>query len=148
MATKKSSVKPISKFKKETVIFTASKETQNLSLFPTINRFITETWKFFIVSFASGLLIIAIVFQTMNLIKNMKEEKSLMATREKTIAELKYWEQITGQYKNYRDGYFKVALLQYRLGNIEEARLNLKKTLELDPNFEKGRNLEKILNKA
>lgn len=135
----------LSKTKKETIIFQSSKAKQETSFFPKINRFITETWKFFVVSFASGLLIIAIVLQSISLLNNIQEEKRLRSTHDKTVAELKYWEQIVSQYKDYRDGYFKLASIEYRLGNVEASRVYLKKTLDLDPNFQKGRELEKIL---
>lgn len=121
------------------------KEKQPNSFFPKINRFITESWKIILISFISGALLIAIALQSISFYHNYQEEKRLEATRGKTIAELKYWQQIAGEYKNYRDAYFKIATLEYRLGNIEEARINLKKTLDLDPNFEKAREMEKLM---
>lgn len=115
------------------------------SFFPKIYRFITESWKLIVVSFASAFLLIAIALQSISLYQNLQEERKLKATRSKTIAELNHWKQIAGKYKNYRDAYFKIATLEYRLGNIQEAKINLKKTLELDPNFDKGRKMEKTL---
>lgn len=81
----------------------------------------------------------------MSLYKNLQEEKRLKADRAKTVAELNFWKGVAGKYKNYRDAYFKITTLEYRLGNIDEAKKNLRKTLELDPNFENARKMEKIV---
>ena len=56
-----------------------------------------------------------------------------------------YWQGIVSKYKDYRDGYFQLAVLEYQLGNIQKAKLHLDEVLKLDPNFEKGRELGKVL---
>ena len=47
-------------------------------------------------------------------------------------------------YPNYRDGYFRLATLEYELGNRNKAKEYVQKALELDPNFEEGRRLERM----
>lgn len=121
-----------------------SKESK-ISLFPRIYRVITEQWKIILCSFVSGLIIIAIMLQGLILQKNLQIERGMKADREKTVAELGFWKSKLSEYPNYRDLYFKIANLEYKLGRTEEAKLNLKKTLELDPNFKKGREMEKQL---
>ena len=59
--------------------------------------------------------------------------------------ELIFWQKEVGKMPNYRDAYFKLALLNYQLKDFDKANEYLKKTLSLDPNFEKGRELEKLL---
>ena len=115
------------------------------SLFPRIYRFITEQWKLILASFISGLILISIILQGLILQKNLEIEKKMIADRKKTEIELSFWKSKLSEYPNYRDLYFKIANLEYKLGRIEEAKLNLKKVLELDPNFEKGREMESKL---
>lgn len=46
------------------------------------------------------------------------------------------WEKITQEKPDYRDGYFQIAVLYYKLGENEKVREYVEKTLLLDPNFE------------
>ena len=62
------------------------------------------------------------------------------------VLQINYWQKVVDKYKDYRDGYFQLAILEYRLGQKEKSRMYLKEVFRLDPNFEKGRELEKILN--
>src|SRR3989344_8160558 len=121
------------------------KTQQSRNYFPNIYRFITEQWILIAVSFLSGLIIIAIILQSLILQKNLQIEKNMISDREKTAVELNFWKSLLPKYKNYRDLDFKIANLEYKLGNIEEAKFYLKKSLELDPNFKKGREMEKQL---
>ena len=121
------------------------KTQQSRNYFPSIYRFITEQWILIAVSFLSGLIIIAIILQSLILQKNLQIEKNMISDREKTAVELNFWKSLLPKYKNYRDLDFKIANLEYKLGNIEEAKFYLKKSLELDPNFKKGREMEKQL---
>lgn len=71
----------------------------------------------------------------------------IQAERGKIEKELTFWKGEQRRYPNYRDIYFKIASLNYQLGNKEEAKVSLDKALEIDPNFENGRELEKLLAK-
>lgn len=73
------------------------------------------------------------------------ELQKLKNEREKIIFEINHWEKVVTNYKDYRDAYFKLAVLEYQLGESEKSKNYLNKALELDPNFEKGRELERIL---
>lgn len=77
--------------------------------------------------------------------KNYKVMEAVLGDRQKIIADVSYWKNIIEKHKGYRDGYFNLALLYYRLKDFQKAKENLDKSLELDPNFEKGRELEKFL---
>lgn len=122
--------------------------------FPRILRFITEKplprahilySKVFVVSFVSGVLIMAIIFQAFSLRQNIQEAKLAAQQRDHLLGEVKYWQQLADKYKNYRDIYYKLAALQYEVGNTQGARVNIQKALNLDPNFAQGRILaEKI----
>ena len=65
--------------------------------------------------------------------------------REKLLSDVAYWESVVAKRKDYRDGYFQLAVLEYRLGDKEKANAYLQEVLKLDPNFEEGRKLEKVL---
>ena len=59
--------------------------------------------------------------------------------------EISFWEKIIKEKPDYRDAYFQLAILSYQLGKIKKAQTYLQKTLDLDPNFEPARKLEKML---
>ena len=46
---------------------------------------------------------------------------------------------------DYRDGYLQLAILEYKLRDYSKAQLYLGKALEIDPNFEKAKELGKAL---
>lgn len=56
------------------------------------------------------------------------------------------WEEIIIEKSDYRDAYLQLAYLHYKLFDNEEAKEYLQKAIELDPNYELTRKLEKILN--
>lgn len=56
------------------------------------------------------------------------------------------WEKIIKEKPNYRDGYLQLVYLHYRLYENELARKYLEKAIELDPNYELTREMEKLLN--
>ena len=91
--------------------------------------------KYFIISFLTTFLGVALTLQGITVQKSLNDLQNLEGKREKLEKEVLYWEGIATSHKSYRDAYFKLALLQYQLGNKEKARLYIEKTLEIDPNF-------------
>lgn len=81
---------------------------------------------------------------------SLKEvEKALKEAKEepqKTCQEIAFWEKAIQEKPDYRDAYFQLAVLYSQLSQKEKAREYLQKTLKLDPNFEAGKKLDKILN--
>lgn len=128
--------------------------------FPSIYRFITDRvgkislksikHKLKTETFWIGILVLiiiaAILFVGIDLYKNVQEKQKVEAERGKITAEIEFWQKITKKYKGYRDAYFKIALLEYKLGDTQKSKEYLNEVFKLDPNFEKGRELEKILN--
>ena len=106
--------------------------------FPKIYRFITESWKLILSSFASGLILIAIILQSLNLYNNLQQERKTQQERGQVEKELAFWKKSLTKYKDHRDIYYKIATLEYRLGNTDKSKENLKKALEIDPNFKPG----------
>jgi len=110
--------------------------TASKALFPKIYRFITEQGKILIISFSSGTVILGIVLQGIKLHDNLQKIETVKKHKVALIHELTYWQNIARQYPNYRDVYFRVANLQYQLGERAEAKKSLDHVLAIDPNFE------------
>lgn len=84
-------------------------------------------------------------FLSFDIYKNFRIRNEVLGERQKIQSEVQRWEGIKNEHKDYRDAYFKLAILYYQLKDFENARKNLQKVFVLDPNFEKGRELEKLL---
>ena len=92
--------------------------------------------KYFLVSFISTFIGVAIVMQGIDLNYQLRQLRMVRSEREQMVKEVRYWEDITKEHHDYRDGYFKLALLEYQLGNREKARSYIQKTLTIDPNYQ------------
>lgn len=126
-----------------------------MNKFPRIFRFITEQ-KYFkkikkhhlrliTAGFVSAIILGAIVIVGADSYKNYQENKRLSEKRENIETQIKFWKSISQKYPGFRDSYFELALLEYRLKDFNKARTYLKEVLRLDPNFKSGRKLESIL---
>lgn len=111
--------------------------------FPRISRRITDNKVWIIV--VSVVIGLAILIVGADLQKNIQNKQNIDKERIKIAKEIEYWEKTIEKYKDFRDAYFQLAVLNYQLGNFEKAKSFLQKTLELDPNFEAARDLEKLL---
>ncbi len=128
------------------------KKTKNKQ-FPRISRFIPESFGklrtsrsvgiFYAISFT--LILASIILISFRLFHDLKEKGQREITHGKLVTELGFWRWISKNYSGYRDAYFHVAVLDYQLGDLADARVSLQKTLELHPNFQKGRELQKFL---
>ena len=65
--------------------------------------------------------------------------------RREVVKDLNYWNNQVIDKPNYRDGYFKLALIYYQLGDNYNSEENLVKAMRLDPNFKEGILLGNIL---
>lgn len=89
--------------------------------------------------------IFAIIFLIFDLFGNIQRQREINFQKEKIQSEIKLWEDIASKFKDYKEAYYKLAVLEYQLGNIDKAKIYLNKSLYIDPNFEKARELKKIL---
>lgn len=126
--------------------------------FPRISRIITDpissclaglrgARKTSLIWFLTSILLIPIGFVGANTYSAYKEREVILKEREKITKEIAFWQEVVQKHSGYRDGYFTLALLEYQLGDRKKAQEYVKKTLILDPNFERGRILEGILDK-
>ena len=58
---------------------------------------------------------------------------------------IKAWEKIIEDKPLYRDAYLQLAILNYKIKEVQKAKDNLNKALEIDPNFELTKKLEEII---
>ena len=91
--------------------------------------------KYFLVSFLTTFLGVALALQGISVSKSLSTLRSIEGERSKIEREVRYWEKIISTRPDYRDAYFKLALLEYQLGDSDKTRIYLEKTLEIDPNY-------------
>lgn len=114
---------------------------------PSDSRIITDKINSDDMAFFIGFLCIfgAILIISFSLYGNFKEERRISLEKIKINNEINYWRNQIEQRPDFRDAYFSLSLLSYQLGDFNESRLNLEKTLKIDPNFEKALEFRKIL---
>lgn len=86
-------------------------------------------------SFLTTFLGVALALQGVSVSKSLSTLRNIEGERSKIESEVKYWEDIAAIRPGYRDAYFKLALLEYQLGNKDKTRFYIEKTLEIDPNY-------------
>jgi len=91
------------------------------------------------------LIILASIFVAYDFYQNFKNQDVSLLERQKVVDDLNFWNKSVIEKPNYRDGYFSLSLIYYQLGDYENSLLNLEKAMDIDPNFEKGKELEKLL---
>lgn len=119
--------------------------------FPKIYRFFTDkslkkALKLQSLVIAFSLIIALILTLGFDLLHNLQKQKEQSFQRDILTSELKTWESIAQKFPNFKDAYFELAVLSYRLRDFRKAREYIKKALFLDPNFEKAKELLKIVN--
>ena len=113
--------------------------------FPSISRFFTEHKKRIGIILLFVVLFVAICLASLQAYRHYQEKEKVLSQRKEVLTKIAYWQKVVTEKKDYRDGYFQLAMLWYQLGKNEQAKMYLGQALKLDPNFEEGRKLEKIL---
>lgn len=91
------------------------------------------------------ILFVLVLFQAQNLWQHSQEKEKKDQGRAELLRQIAYWQEVVSKYKDYRDGYYNIALLAYRLGEDNRAEEYIQKALDLDPNFKQGKELEAII---
>lgn len=127
-------------------LYKKAKSTKNKQ-FPRNYRIIPERLRGSGLVFFVGLLfmISSILAVSFDLYSNYKKRQNQIIQKDKILSDLAFWEREVKKKPDFRDAYFELALINYQLRDFDKAREYLKKTLSLDPNFERGRELEKLL---
>lgn len=146
------------------------KNKKKTSQFPNIYRFITESkllknikkiefkliWQskhhkyfYYFLAFLSVLttliFLFGIVMFTSSFYQKAAEYRKISLERKNTQEKINFWKSIANKYEGYKDAYFQIALLEFRLGNTKNALEYNKKALLLDPNFEDSKKLQILL---
>ena len=90
-------------------------------------------------------ILMAILVVSLNLYTTYKTQKDLESERSQIAANLSFWQAEVKEKPNYRDAYFSLAILYYKLKDYKNSSENLEKAMEIDPNFEKGKELREVL---
>jgi tetratricopeptide (TPR) repeat protein len=61
------------------------------------------------------------------------------------VKEQAFWQNQIKEKTGYRDAYFSLAIVDYRLNDFQESLKNVEKSLEIDPSFKDGTELKKII---
>jgi tetratricopeptide (TPR) repeat protein len=89
----------------------------------------------FLTAFCCGFIFMAIGIVGFNLKMNLINLNTVKKERAEITTDINYWKGFVDKHQGYRDGYYQLAILEYRLGNQKQALDYLGKTLEIDPNF-------------
>lgn len=87
----------------------------------------------------------AIEFRLANDTAGLKEIDDLTSQPQKITAQISFWQHLIEKFPTYRDAYIKLAILNQKVGQNSEAKLNAEKALEIDPNNEVARSLLSLL---
>ena len=130
--------------------------------FPSIYRTITEKLNYkpsvkltkFYAYFSVLLTFIAIISLTILIVfisidfgQNFTKYQSLDTQRKDLISKINFWNSIAEKYTGYPDAYLNISSLYFQLDDLGNARKYINKTLLLNPDYEKARQLEEKINK-
>lgn len=122
--------------------------------FPNNLRFITDNfiWEFIrkkrrtlLIVFSTFLILIAISAVAYDTYNNYLDNERFAQERTKIENNIKFWQSAVERFPNYRDAYFELAILNYRLRKYENAKKYLDDALKLDPTFREGKELKEKL---
>ena len=114
---------------------------------PQIFRKITAlvSWRLLFALIIVSILLLQLAYFGQTLYRNYQEVQAKQAEKRALEAEVIKWEEVVQEKPNYRDAYFELAVLSYRLNKIDDAKRYLTKVFALDPNFAPARELEQSL---
>lgn len=116
--------------------------------FPNISQIIPEVLRLpadfnssFFIAFACGFLLMANIIMGNDLRSNLDKLNLINQERKIIEAQIVEWKGILSTYKNYKDGYYMLAILEYRLGDSQRAYDYTNEALEIDPNYKEAKEL-------
>ncbi|KKP79634.1 MAG: hypothetical protein UR81_C0042G0010 [Candidatus Levybacteria bacterium GW2011_GWB1_35_5] len=92
-------------------------------------------------------LVILIIFISIDFGQNFTKYQSLDTQRKDLISKINFWNSIAEKYTGYPDAYLNISSLYFQLDDLGNARKYINKTLLLNPDYEKARQLEEKINK-
>ena len=86
-----------------------------------------------------------IAYLSFNFYQNLNTYQKVSSERIKIVSQINTWQSIVKKYKDFKDGYLQIAVLEYRLGDYNKARVYCDKALLLDPEYSDAIELNKKL---
>lgn len=123
-------------------------EAKEVKKSPSISRSIPEIHfpaitlvpaKELMVGFVCGCLVVGIVFSSMRLLEKLNEYQRVLQEKKVFVQQKTYWESVTRQFPLYRDAHFRLGVLSYQEGKVNEANTEIAKALQIDPTFTEAR---------
>ena len=99
------------------------------------------------VSLILVILIIGISFLSFRIFTNLNKAIQINIQREKIQGQINFWKSVSDKYPGYKDSYFRIAELEYTLGDFKKANEFNTKALFLDPNYNDAKKLELLLSR-
>lgn len=65
-----------------------------------------------------------------------------------TMKELAYWQKVVKEHKDYRDGYIKLSVLSYALGEKSLAKMYIAKAIQIDPYYRESQEIAQKIDSA
>lgn len=87
-------------------------------------------------------LVILIIFISIDFGQNFIKFQALQTQRKDLISKINFWNSIADKYTGYPDAYLNISSLYFQLDDLSSARKYINKTLLLNPDYEKARQLE------
>ncbi len=87
-------------------------------------------------------LVILIIFISIDFGQNFIKFQTLQTQRKDLISKINFWNSIAEKYTGYPDAYLNISSLYFQLDDLGNARKYINKTLLLNPDYEKARQLE------
>lgn len=109
---------------------------------PTLSR---GLWRVFFLLLITSILLFQLGKFGQNLYERYQRAKTRQAEKQSLETQVAKWQEVIAKRADFRDAYFELAILTYRLNRLAEAKYYLAKTLALDPNFKPAIELEKEL---
>ena len=125
-----------------------AKKLNKLKQLPHIYRIFTAVKLYPIRAFLVAMLALTttlLLFEIATLAYNyVRENQAREKEKGELLREKVLLQRVVKKYPDFRDGYYKLAEVEYRLDNIEGAKWYIQKALEIDPNFKPARELERL----
>ena len=122
--------------------------------FPSISRIIPERLNPFLTFVAAVVtfffvivLLFGIVFNGVKIYRSYKSLNKLDEQRQNLKSQISFWQSVASKYPEYKDSYFRIAMLEYELGDSTKAKEFDRKALLLDPNYVDALTLQNVLEK-
>ncbi|MGH7246048.1 MAG: hypothetical protein ACREGI_03885 [Candidatus Levyibacteriota bacterium] len=121
------------------------KKIKNIKhLFPKNYRFITErTFWLRVITVLGIAVIILLGVQFFGVYRRWQQIEN---SRQALLAKIALWDDIVVKFPGYRDAYFQLAILAYRVGDREKEKEYIQKVLAIDPRFAPVKALQHISN--